>query len=173
MLAIHPTYAIPAASLTSTFSVTTHGDLPPSSNETRLNVFAPMVWINRPTAVEPVNAILLTSGCSHRDAPADFPYPGRMLITPGGKPASCTRLATYNADSWTSGEINKVNNHDRDQTYRCLFGRLEDARIAGRQCRPEFPCQHEQWIVPWNDLSTNADRLHSRETVNAPVRRND
>ena len=43
--------------------------------------------------MEPVNAILSTSMCAERAAPAILPKPDMMLMTPGGKPASLTRLA--------------------------------------------------------------------------------
>ena len=52
-----------------------------------------------PTSVEPVKAILSTSGCSTSGAPAVSPNPGTMLITPAGKPASSINSAKYNADS--------------------------------------------------------------------------
>ena len=69
---------------------TTFGDLPPSSSVTffRLPVAAPMMRL--PTAVEPVKAILSTSGCAARASPAIGPGPGTTLTTPSGKPASMT-----------------------------------------------------------------------------------
>jgi hypothetical protein len=44
--------------------------------------------IRRPTSVEPVNAILSTSGEATRPSPTAPPGPGRTLTTPSGMPAS-------------------------------------------------------------------------------------
>ena len=56
---------------------TTFGDLPPSSSVTffRLPLAASMIRL--PTAVEPVKAILSTSGCAARASPASPPAPER------------------------------------------------------------------------------------------------
>ena len=51
-------------------------------------MFAPARITERPVTVEPVNAILFTSGCSASAAPATSPSPGTTLKTPGGIPAS-------------------------------------------------------------------------------------
>ncbi len=63
------------------------GDLPPSSRVTRLSARPAFSPISRPTAVEPVNAILSTSSCSTRAAPV-APSPAITFSTPGGRPAS-------------------------------------------------------------------------------------
>ena len=56
--------AAAAAASRSASANTTLGDLPPSSSVTRLIVAAAPAAIERPTSVEPVKAILATSGCS-------------------------------------------------------------------------------------------------------------
>ena len=63
------------------------GDLPPSSSVTRFSARPAFEPISRPTAVEPVNAILSMSGCSTTAAPVS-PSPVRTFSTPGGKPTS-------------------------------------------------------------------------------------
>ena len=63
------------------------GDLPPSSSVTRLSARPALAPISRPTAVEPVNAILSTSGWSTSAAPVS-PSPVTTLSTPSGMPAS-------------------------------------------------------------------------------------
>jgi len=69
-------------------SNTTSGDLPPNSKVTLLRLLsADPLRMMRPTSVEPVKATLSTSGWWTIDPPAVGPYPGRMLMTPGGKPA--------------------------------------------------------------------------------------
>ena len=50
-----------------------------------------------PTSVEPVNAILSTSGCEESAAPAVGPKPGTTLRTPAGKPASFASAARNSA----------------------------------------------------------------------------
>src|SRR4051794_8011387 len=50
-----------------------------------------MTW--RPTAVEPVNEVIATSGCPTRWAPATGPVPVTTLTTPAGAPASVNASA--------------------------------------------------------------------------------
>ena len=79
-------------------SNTTFAALPPSSSVTFLPVPATCFWIALPTAVEPVNAILSTSGCATSAAPVARP-PVTMFTTPGGKPASSMTCASSSAVS--------------------------------------------------------------------------
>ena len=58
------------------------GDFPPSSSVVRLTILAASIPIILPTCVEPVKAILLTSGCFTIDAPQCGPSPERILTTP-------------------------------------------------------------------------------------------
>jgi hypothetical protein len=67
-------------------SKTTLAALPPSSRVTFLCDPATDFAIARPTAVEPVNATLSTSGWLTIAAPVS-PAPVRMLTTPGGRSA--------------------------------------------------------------------------------------
>ena len=60
--------------------------LPPSSRVTFLWLPATDRAIARPTAVDPVNAILSMSGCSTSACPVS-PAPVMMLTTPGGSSA--------------------------------------------------------------------------------------
>ena len=55
---------------------------------TRLIVAAAPSAIPRPTSVEPVKAILATSGCSTSRRPQTLPRPATTLRTPSGIPAS-------------------------------------------------------------------------------------
>ena len=68
-------------------SNTRNGDFPPSSSESFLPLPAVAVRMIRPTSVEPVKAILSTSGWFTRAAPVR-PSPVMMFTTPGGRPAS-------------------------------------------------------------------------------------
>src|SRR5260370_40091458 len=70
------------------------GDLPLGSSATRLSVSAAGRRIVLPTAVDPVNDSLATSGCELICAPAVSPRPVTMLNTPGGSPASCSASVT-------------------------------------------------------------------------------
>ena len=56
----------------------------------------------RPTAVEPVNAILATSGCSTRRWPHTLPGPTTTLSTPSGSPASSAMRSSSMAVSGVS-----------------------------------------------------------------------
>src|SRR5690606_27086729 len=73
------------------------GDFPPSSSDRRLMLPADALMIDRPVSVEPVNAILSTSSCAARSAPAS-PYPVTTLTTPAGSPASTRSSTRRNAD---------------------------------------------------------------------------
>jgi hypothetical protein len=61
---------------------TIFGDFPPSSSVVRLTNLAASAPIILPTCVEPVKAILWTSGCFTSAAPQCGPSPERILITP-------------------------------------------------------------------------------------------
>ena len=80
--------AAAAAASMSASAKTTLADLPPSSSVTRLIVCAAPAAIPRPTSVEPVKAILATSGCSTSRCPQTEPGPATTLRTPSGMPAS-------------------------------------------------------------------------------------
>src|SRR5689334_6666772 len=42
---------------------------------------------------------------------------------------------------------------------RSLLGRFENDCVTCRECWGEFPCGHQEWEVPGNDLATDANRL--------------
>src|ERR1035437_10004888 len=73
------------------------GDLPPSSRETFFKLPAAACKISLPTSVDPVKAILSTSGCDASAAPAVSPSPGTTSTTPSGKPASAINSANNSA----------------------------------------------------------------------------
>ena len=73
-------------------------DLPPSSSVTRLSARPALAPISRPTAVEPVKAILSTPGWSTSAAPVS-PSPVTTLRTPSGKPASSASSPRRRAES--------------------------------------------------------------------------
>ena len=75
---------------------TTNGDFPPSSSDSFLPLPAVAVRMMRPTSVDPVKAILSTSGCATSAAPVR-PSPVMMLTTPGGSPASSHSSAKRSA----------------------------------------------------------------------------
>ena len=54
---------------------------------------------DRPTSVEPVNAILSTPGCRASASPSTAPGPGTTLSTPSGSPASDASSASRSAVS--------------------------------------------------------------------------
>ncbi len=79
-------------------SNTMNGLLPPSSSESFLPEPAVAFRMMRPTSVEPVNAILSTSGWLTISSPVR-PSPVTTLSTPAGRPASCASSARHSAVS--------------------------------------------------------------------------
>ena len=94
--------AIAAACSRSASAKTTFALLPPSSRVTRLIVAAAPAAIARPTSVEPVKAILATSGCSTSRRPHSRPGPATTSTTPSGSPASRASSAKRSAVSGVS-----------------------------------------------------------------------
>ena len=82
----------------------TVGDLPPSSSVTRFMVFAPSRMIDSPTATEPVNEILATSGLRTSSAATTLPRPVTTFRRPFGRLASCS--ASTNTRVWS--ELNSL-----------------------------------------------------------------
>ena len=98
----------------------------------------------RRSRVEPVKAILATSGWSTSAAPASAPKPVTTLTTPGGKPACSTSGIISSSDA----EV-------------CSDG-LDDDRVARRERRRELHRGQEQRRVPGRDRADDADRLAQR-----------
>ena len=69
---------------------------------TRLIDCAASSPILRPTAVEPVNAIFATSGCSTSRSPTIRPGPATTFSTPSGRPASTAIFSSSRAVSGVS-----------------------------------------------------------------------
>ena len=122
------------------------GDLPPNSSVTRLRAWPAFAPISRPTAVEPVNAILSHPGWSTSAAPVS-PSPVSTFSTPGGNPAS-------RASSPRRSALSGV----------CSAGLSTTVQPAARAGR-ELPDRHQQREVPRHDLPAHADRLAARVAV--------
>ena len=120
-------------------SNTMNGDLPPSSSESFLWLVAVAARIARPTSVDPVNAILSTSGCLTSASPVD-PSPVTMFTTPG-------RQARLLAD-FGKGE----------RRERRELRRLQHNGVSRRQRRSNLPRQHQQRKIPRNNLPDNSAR---------------
>src|SRR5213596_2451579 len=108
---------------------------PPSSRVRRLPLPASARWIALPTSVDPVNAILSTSGCETISAPVR-PSPVTMFTTPGGSSAWRTTSQKSSAERGGEREIDVARFADRLAAVARLehreFARalLEDARDA-------------------------------------------
>ena len=125
---------------------TTCGLLPPSSSEIALTSVSPIARrSDRPTSVEPVNAILSTAGWRARASPMTPPGPLTTLRTPSGSPASAASSAS------------------RSARQRRLARGLEHDRVARRERRPELPGGDDQRVVPGHDRGDHADRLAGDE----------
>src|SRR5258708_30220611 len=86
------------------------GFLPHNSSEQCLKIFAAVVPMVLPTALDPVNETARTSGCSAIGAPASAPKPVTRFTTPLGSQASVrtgTRLSVESGVSW-AGLITQV-----------------------------------------------------------------
>ena len=113
--------------------------LPPSSSVSRLPVPASSRWIDLPTSVEPVKAILSTSWMLDERGP-------RAPVAGDDVDDARRQL----------GLAEHVGEEQRRERRR--LGGLEDDRVARRECRRDLPREHEQREVPGNDLAGNADR---------------
>ena len=113
--------AAAAAASRSASAKTMLADLPPSSSVTRLIVAAAPAAIERPTSVEPVKAILATSGCSTRRCPQ---------VRPGSDDDVDDALRHAGLER----DLGEPQRRQRRQ-----LGRLEHDRVAGRQRRRELP----------------------------------
>src|SRR5579864_29261 len=144
-------------------SKTTNGDLPPSSSDNFFVVPAVALRIARPTSVEPVNAILSTSGCATRASP-ERPSPVTMLTTPFGRPASWHNSAKASA-------VSGVNSAGLSTT---VLPAATAGTIAGKfvfeQLRPpgviiKMPRdQRYVYIAAFADRLTIIERLQHRKT---------
>ncbi len=94
--------AAAAAASRSASAKTMFADFPPSSSVTRLIVCDAPAAIERPTSVEPVNAIFATPGCSTSRCPQLRPGPTTTFRTPSGRPASAASSAKRRALSGVS-----------------------------------------------------------------------
>ena len=126
------------------------GLLPPSSSDTFFRLPAAAFTMSLPTSVEPVKAILSTSGWAASAAPAVSPKPVTTLTTPVGKPASAISSPSRSAVSGV-----------------CSAG-LSTTVQPVRQRRAELPRGHQQREIPRDDLAAHAHRLAQR--VGVPVR---
>src|ERR1700684_2225528 len=106
------------------------GDLPPSSSDTFFKLPAAAWTISLPTSVDPVNAILSTSGWAASAAPAVSPKPGGILNQPGRKAALLNQLG------------------QAQRGHRRLLGRFQDDRAARRERRCDLPGRHEERKIP-------------------------
>ena len=92
----------PIASSRSASSKTMWAALPPSSMVTGLRCSPATLAACRPTAVEPVKAILSTPGWRSSASPTTWPLPVTTLSTPSGTPASESSWAMKSALSGVS-----------------------------------------------------------------------
>src|SRR5882724_8230806 len=142
-------------------SSTIMGFLPPNSNEQCLKLLAAVVPTVRPTAVEPVSEMALTSGCSVSGLPTCEPNPVTILITPLGTPASDkvrTRLKVESGVSW-AGLITQVLPHT-------MAGRIFHEGIAMGKSHGVIMPQ-----TPMGARTAMANLLGSSEGVVGPNRR--
>ena len=115
--------------------------LPPSSSCTRFRFPAEAWTILRPTAVDPVNAILSTPLCSAR-------------YWPGGMP-----VARHDIHYARRKTHIRHQPGDAQRAQRRELGRFQNDRIAGRQRRTHLPAREKQREIPRHDCAHHAQRL--------------
>ena len=100
-----------------------------------------------PTAVDPVNATLRTSGCPLRYGPTGSPSPTTTLSTPLGRPAASNSLATSSASSGA-----------------CSSG-LSTTVLPAAESRGDLPDDDQQRDVPRHDGGDHAERLAAQDAL--------
>src|SRR6266576_1080583 len=99
----NPPHSAPSIARSKLASLSTiMGFLPPNSSEQCLKLFAAVVPMVRPTALDPVNDTARTSGCSSMGAPVCGPNPVTIFTTPFGTPASASTRTRLNVESGVS-----------------------------------------------------------------------
>jgi hypothetical protein len=73
-----------------------------------------------PIGVEPVKPSLRISGCSDMACPIEEPGPGKILITPGGKPALTASSANFRA---VNGVTYKIEARLMSAYNNCMEGK--------------------------------------------------
>ena len=124
-----------------------NGDFP--SQLKPINACGLLPWrceIARPTSVEPVNAILSTSGMFHQRF-ASRTVAGHNVDDSGGQ----------------SRFLAKVSESERSE--RREFSGLQHHGVSGSQSGSNLPCRHKQRKIPGNNLPNDTTRLVLRETL--------
>ena len=142
--------AAAAAASRSASAKMTFADLPPSSSVTRLIVAAAPAAIERPTSVEPVKAILATSGMldqalAARPARADDDVDDARRADPPRRAISAKRSAVSGVSS----------------------AGLSTTVLPAAERRAELPRGDRQREVPGRDQPDDAERLAHRERLAA------
>ena len=126
-----------------------NGDLPPSSSESRLWLAAVAPRIARPTSVDPVNAILSTSGCFTNASPVE-PSPVTMLTTPAGISASWHSSANKSAVSGVNSAGFSTTVFPVASAGAIFHANISSGKFQGMIC-PTTP----QGSYPGNSLSSS------------------
>ena len=139
-LFIRPAVFSPATVLpTSASSRMIAADLPPSSRLTRLSCSPHRAAMRRPTALEPVNAILSTPGWRTSASPMSGP-PGQHR-------------------HHALGQVQLLDHFGQPQSVQGRFGRgFDDDRAARDQRRDQLGHDQELRHVPRHDRADHADR---------------
>src|SRR6059058_4124429 len=122
--------------------------LPPSSSVRRLPVPASAFWIAFPTSVEPVNAILFTSGCATSSAPVR-PSPVTMFTTPGGSSACRTTSQKSRAVSGVVSAGLSTTVFPAASAGAIFHASISSGKFQG-MIWPAKPIGVAGQIIPWN-----------------------
>ena len=130
--------------------------LPPSSSWTRFTLPADSSTIRRPTAVEPVKAILRRPGGPRGARPSSRPGPGTMLTTPAGIPDLGHQLGD-----------------PQGRQRRQLGGLHHDACCRPRGPGPSSSCRTSAGSSRARSAPTDAERLAQDVVEEARLDRDD
>src|SRR5579875_3295296 len=133
-------------------SKTMLADLPPSSSVSPTRRPASAAWISRPTAVEPVKAILSTPGARTSAAPA-FPSPGRIATTPGGSSASWQISAKSSAVSGVVGAGLRIAVLPQASAGASFQAAISSGKFQGTICPTTPRGATSRACTPWRSLS--------------------
>src|SRR5258707_13265880 len=107
------------------------GALPPSSKESFFTVEELCFMSKRPTSVEPVKVILLTSGLEVSSPPISLELPVKTLKTPAGIPARSANAASARAEYGVDVAGLATIVHPEAQTRAALPAVISAGKIHG------------------------------------------
>ena len=107
------------------------------------------------------NLLQVGAGCGLHDLTANNGRPGKcdlvnIHVGRDGGTGDLSKTGDDVDDSWwETGLLDEVGSNESGE--RGLLGSLENNGVTGGNRRANLPRPHEQWEVPWDDLTANAN----------------